>query len=77
MTQPIPKEYQDEIATIARATANRLAKLGNKSAPRKRKEIISQAAKDVMEVSLRVAFDRLAADVIHRMAAEARKRVKN
>lgn len=76
MTQSIPQEYQVEIKELAKATANRLAKLGNKPAPRKRKAIIEQAAKDMMEISLRMAFYQLASAVIHRMADESRKRPK-
>lgn len=75
MTQEIPKEYQAEIAELAKATANRLAKLGNRPSPRKRKAIIDQAAKGVMEISLRIAFDRLASAVIQGMANDSRKRV--
>lgn len=75
MTQPIPQEYKDEITALAKATANRLAKLGSKAAPRKRQAIIDQAAKGVMEISLRIAFDRLASTVIQGMANDSRKRV--
>jgi vacuolar-type H+-ATPase subunit H len=68
MSADAPHEYQVEIKELAKATANRLAKLGKKQAPRKRKAIIEDAAKQMMEISLRMAFDQLARAVIHKMA---------
>lgn len=73
MTSTIPHQYQGEIADLAKETANRLAKLGNKPSPRKRKAIIDEAAKSVMEISLRIVFDDMAKAVIQAMGEESGK----
>ena len=75
MTQEIPTEYQAEIADLAKATANRLAKLGNRPSPRKRKAIIDQAAREVMQISMRIVFDRMARVILEGFATPGKSPV--
>ena len=71
MTGTIPQEYQDQIADLARTTSNLL----QRAKPRQRKRVIDEAARRVMEISMRIVFDRLAKEIIEGMAADSRQRV--